>query len=176
MRWTNPARLARITATNDRTGHTDAPIEVNPVTAVLRSVSSDRPPRAATVLPDLHPGTEFLNVTARPVPPGAVVLAVRGEVDLLTCPLLRDRLLAHLHGTAPQVIIDLTGVDFIGAAGLTVLVIVSETAAAAGIKVCLVAHTRPVLLPLTITGLEGVFDIYPDLAHALLRLAGGPDA
>jgi stearoyl-CoA desaturase (delta-9 desaturase) len=27
VRWTNPARLARITAPQDRTGHSDAPIK-----------------------------------------------------------------------------------------------------------------------------------------------------
>jgi anti-sigma B factor antagonist len=100
---------------------------------------------------------------------------VRGEVDLMTSPLLRDRLLAHLHDTAPQVIVDLTKVGFLGAAGLTALLTAREAAMAAGTKMFVVAHTRPVLLPLTITGLDGVFDIDPDLAQALLRSGCGPD-
>jgi anti-sigma B factor antagonist len=145
------------------------------VTAVLPSVSTDRPPPAVAVLPDLDSGTEFLTVTAHPVPPSAVVITVRGEVDLVTSPLLRDRLLAHLHDTAPQMIVDLTKVGFLGAAGLTALLTARQAATAAGITLCVVAHTRPVLLPLTITGLDGVFDIYPDLAQALLRSGCGPD-
>lgn len=144
------------------------------MTAVLPSVSTDRPPTAA-VLPDLDSGTEFLTVTAHPVPPSAVVITVRGEVDLVTTPLLRDRLLAHLHHTAPQMIVDLTRVGFLGAAGLTALLTARETAIATGIKMCVVAHTRPVLLPLAIAGLDGVFDIYPDLAQALLRSGCRPD-
>jgi anti-sigma B factor antagonist len=41
----------------------------------------------------------FLTVTARPVPPDAVVVAVRGEVDLVSGPLLRDFLLGPSHPT-----------------------------------------------------------------------------
>jgi anti-sigma B factor antagonist len=144
------------------------------MTAVLPSVSTDHPPPTVT-LPDLHSGAEFLTVTARPVSPNAVVIAVRGEVDLFTSPLLRDRLLGHLRHAAPQLVIDLTEVDFLGAAGLTVLVSVRESAVAMGIRMCVVAHTHRVLLPLAIVGLDGVFDIYPDLAQALLRAGCGPD-
>jgi anti-sigma B factor antagonist len=117
----------------------------------------------------------FLTVTARPVPPDAVVVAVRGEVDLVSGPLLRDFLLGHLRHVTPQLVIDLTGVDFFGAAGLTVLVSVRESAVAVGIRMCVVAHTRRVLLPLAIVGLDGVFDIYSDLAQALLRSGCGQD-
>jgi anti-sigma B factor antagonist len=145
------------------------------VTAVLPSVSTDRPPSAVAELPDLDSGTQFLTVTAHPVPPSAVMITVRGEVDLVTSPLLRDRLLAHLHDTAPQVIVDLTRVGFFGAAGLTALLTARAAAMAAGIRLCVVAHTRPVLLPLAVAGQDGVFDIYPDLAQALLRSGAGPD-
>ena len=65
--------------------------------------------------------------------------------------------------------------DFLGAAGLAVLHTVSRATLAEGTGLCLVAHTRPVLLPPTTTGMHTLFDIYPDLAHALPRLAGGPD-
>jgi anti-anti-sigma factor len=103
------------------------------------------------------------------------VLTVRGEVDMLTSTRLTDHLLPHVRGTVPHVIVDLTDVDFFAAAGLTVLVNARQAAVAAGITLCLVASTRPVLLPLTITGLDGVFDISPDITHALLRAGCGPD-
>jgi anti-sigma B factor antagonist len=114
----------------------------------------------------LNPRPQLLTVTVRPVPPDAVVLAVRGAVDLSTSPLLQNALLAHLRDAASQVVVDLTGVSFLSAAGLTVLVNVKQAAVAAGSSVCLVARTRVVLLPLTITGLDGEFDIYPELADA----------
>lgn len=77
--------------------------------------------------------------------------------------------------------VDLTGVGFLGATGLTALV--NGTAAAAGGDLCVVARTRVVLLPvllsvllsLTVTGLDRVFDISPGLANALLGAGAGSD-
>jgi anti-anti-sigma factor len=93
----------------------------------------------------------------------------------MTSTLLKDRLLAHLHDTVPRMIVDLNEVGFFGAAGLTVLATVNEAAAAAGVKLCVVARTRVVLLPLTITGLDSMFQISPDLTHALFGTADGSD-
>ncbi|MGW6929713.1 STAS domain-containing protein [Lentzea sp. NPDC054927] len=98
-------------------------------------------------------------------PPGVVVLAVRGEVDSCTSPLLRDRLLEHLRPTCRQLVVDLTEVSFFAAAGLTVLVTVGEAATAAGVRLFLVADTPVVLRPLMITGLDDVFDVHPNLEH-----------
>jgi anti-sigma B factor antagonist len=102
------------------------------------------------------------------------VLAVRGEVDMSTGSLLQRVLLARLRD-APQVKFDLTAVSFLSAAGLTVVVNVKKAAAAAGSSLCLVAGTRVVLRPLTITGLSREFDIYPKLADTLADPGGGPD-
>ncbi len=137
--------------------------------------SPDRP-RRAPALPDLRPDTPLLTVAARPVPPDAIVLAVRGEVDISTTSLLQNALLAHLRDAVPQVVVDLTAVDFLGAAGLAVLVNVREAAVTAGSSLCLIARTRVVLRPLTITGLDGVFDIYPELPGTPPVPGGGPDA
>jgi anti-anti-sigma factor len=146
------------------------------VTAVLPHESTDHPPSVPTAQPHLHhPATRLLTVTAHPAPPDTTVVTVRGEVDMLTSTLLRDRLLPHVRDTVGHVIVDLTGVGFFAAAGLTVLVNARQAAVAAGITLCLVASTRPVLLPLTITGLDDVFDISPNLTHALLRVGCGPD-
>jgi anti-sigma B factor antagonist len=138
------------------------------VTAVLPHLST-------TAQPDPLPARQLLTITTHPAPPAATVLTVRGEVDAHTSTQLRDRLLPHLQDTVPQVIIDLTDVGFFTAAGLTVLVNARQAAVATGITLCLVASTRPVLLPLRITGLDGMFDISPDITHALVRAGCGPD-
>lgn len=140
------------------------------MTALLQRVSANRGARAAAVQPPFQPDMEITTITVRPAPPGTVVLAVRGEVDLCTSPLLRDRLLEHLRPACPRLVVDLTEVSFFGAAGLTVLVTVRKAAEAAGIRMCLVARTRAVLQPLTLTGLADVFDIFPDITHAQLSL------
>ncbi len=139
------------------------------MTATVHVLPVDCPPPVPAAAPNPHPGAEFLTVTAHPVAPGVVVITVRGEVDLLTGPLL----LAH-HGPDRRLIVDLTAVGFVGAAGLTVLATVRQATLAVGTGLCLVANTRPVLLPLTITGMHTQFDIYPDLAHAHLGVADEP--
>jgi anti-sigma B factor antagonist len=134
--------------------------------------------RAASGMPSPDPHVDLLTVTAFPAPsstpPDAIVLAVRGAVDMSTSPWLRDHLLARLRDAVPQVILDLTGVGFLSAAGLTTLVTVVDAAVAAEVELRVVASTRPVLLPLTITGLDDVLDICPDVTSALHR-AGSPD-
>jgi anti-anti-sigma factor len=134
-------------------------------------MSSDDPQHATTVLS----GVELLTTAAQPIPSGAVVITVRGEVDWCTSPLLRDALLAQLRPTGPQLVIDLTDVRFFGVAGLAVLVSVRDAAVAAGTSLCVVAPTRVVLLPLTITGLDRRFDIYPDLADVSPAPGDGSD-
>lgn len=110
---------------------------------------------------------EVLTVTSRPTPSGAVVVVVRGEVDMTTCSLLRDRLIDHLRSTH-QLVLDLGGVRLLCAAGLTALLVVRETALLTGTSLCLVARTRPVRRPLMITELADVFDLHADVAGALL--------
>lgn len=121
------------------------------------------------------PAAQLLTVTVRPGRPDAVVLSVRGEVDMSTSPFLQRVLLSHLDDAAELMIVDLTGVSFLGAAGLTVLVNVKRAAVAAQRRLRLVARTSVVLIPLTITGLAGEFDIYPALAGVSSFPGGGPD-
>lgn len=146
------------------------------MTALLPSVSTDRPAAAdvmGVVLPSRLPGMELLTVTAHPDVHGVVMIAVRGEVDLSTSTLLQDALLAHLRHASSPLVLDLTDVGFFGASGLSVLVTAREAAVAAGIRLCVVANSRAVLRPLTVTGLDRLFDIHPDLTQALLCRGGG---
>jgi anti-sigma B factor antagonist len=145
------------------------------VTAVLPHESTDRPAPAATAQPHLDAATQLLTITTHSAPPAATVLTVHGEVDMLTSTQMEDHLFPLVRDTVPHVIVDLTDVGFFGVVGLTVLVNAREAARVAGVMLSLVASTRPVLLPLTITGLDNLFDISPDLTGALLRAGCGPD-
>ena len=131
---------------------------------VLQRMPTDPPLRAA------EPDVEVASVTVSAAPPGVVVLVVRGEIDSCTSLLLRDRLLEHLRPTCRQLVVDLTAVTFLAAAGLTVLLTVREAATAAGVRLFLVADTPVVLRPLMITGLDDVFDVCPDVGHVRPRL------
>lgn len=122
---------------------------------------------AAQPSPIALAGGELMTVTSRVVASGAVVVAVHGEADGTTCPLLHDRLIAHVR-SIHHLILDLGGLSFFGAAGLTVLVVVRQAALLADCRLCVVVGTRSVRLPLMITGLVDVFDLHTDLTGALV--------
>ncbi|NIH81374.1 STAS domain-containing protein [Amycolatopsis viridis] len=101
--------------------------------------------------------------------PWALVVTVTGEVDAGTISQLRDGIEAARAGAPvppPAVVLDLTGVGFIGSSGLALLVEVSEECAAAGQELTLVCASRPVLRPLQLTGLDQVFTITGTLPPA----------
>jgi anti-anti-sigma factor len=65
--------------------------------------------------------------------PATVRVAVLGEVDLATAPVLRDRLLSVLHKQAPAVLdVDLAEVTFLDCAGIGALVAVRNAAVHTG--------------------------------------------
>jgi anti-sigma B factor antagonist len=83
---------------------------------------------------------------------GAVVLSVCGEVDLATAPALGAVLTLALRCVPAVLVVDLSGVDFLGAAGLAVLV----AAAAAGANrtaVRVVTTRRECDVPILLTDL-----------------------
>lgn len=97
----------------------------------------------------------------------AVVHAV-GEVDMSNAPELRDVVLAAcetVHEPAP-VVVDLTGVDFFGSSGISVLVEVQQRCQAQRTPLRVVASSRAVLRTLRIAGMNEVLDIRTSLATA----------
>jgi anti-anti-sigma factor len=107
-------------------------------------------------VPSVLPVGELLTVSANSDRPDILVITVCGEVDMSTGPLLRDRLHEQVRRSGPDLIVDLTQVDYFGVAGLTVLMNVRAAAAAAEVGFRVVAATRVALLPLRITGLDNV--------------------
>ncbi|WP_284741354.1 STAS domain-containing protein [Amycolatopsis sp. RTGN1] len=80
----------------------------------------------------------------------ALVIAVDGEVDLGTAPLLRHVLDAALTRAPRRVVVDLSCVRFLNTAGLVVL-IDAHRRAGPGTDVRLVATTRSTWRPLQLT-------------------------
>jgi anti-sigma B factor antagonist len=92
--------------------------------------------------------------------PAVVVVCVVGAIDLLTAPALHDHLDRLLTAGPHRVVIDLSQVSLLGAAGLSALVSVQRAATQQGTTVQLRAPTRPAAAQsLTITGLDGLFEI-----------------
>jgi anti-sigma B factor antagonist len=96
------------------------------------------------------------------------VIAVGGEVDMVTSPKLRSAVLDRFAAGTELVVLDLDGVTFLGTSGLAVLIEVREAAHAAGVELRLACTARRVLRPLTIAGLVPLFDIHDTTAQALV--------
>lgn len=97
---------------------------------------------------------------------GAVVLRVAGELDLLTTPKLSEACDAALDDGPAILVIDLTGVTFLASVGMSAIVAVHE-AAGDHTKVRVVGGSRDTMRPITVTGLDNLLDVYPDLSSAL---------
>jgi len=100
-----------------------------------------------------------------------VLLAVDGEVDLMTAPRLHAALLAALRdGPRRVVILDLTRVSLLSSAGLNAMWEARQTAERLDEPLRVVVdHARPVVRPLEITGLDRWFELYHTVPDALAR-------
>ena len=90
---------------------------------------------------------------------GTVTVTVVGEVDTFTAPVLRASLDTQLDTQPTELVIDLCGVQFLGSAGLAVLVETQKSARSRDVDLRLVANTRAVTRPLEVTGLIDLFTI-----------------
>lgn len=98
--------------------------------------------------------------------PGAVVLTVTGEVDMVTAPALENAVRRSLTECPARLVIDLTGAEFLSSAGIAVLVLAHR--ARDDVALHIVATDRIVLRPLELTGLRNEFAIYDSREAALL--------
>jgi anti-sigma B factor antagonist len=97
---------------------------------------------------------------------GHTVLAVNGELDIATTATLRDRIVNILKDTTTPVIVDLSGVDFCDATGLSLLLSAQRRAKLHGLTIAF-AGPRPIVAKLLrITGLDQLFTVYASLAAA----------
>lgn len=99
-----------------------------------------------------------------------VVVEVAGEVDLLTAPKLRSVLMDPLlvePGHGPVLVVDLSGVTFLGSSGLAVLAEAAEVAQDRGFLMRVVATSRTAQRPIEATGLTELFPVFADRSAAL---------
>lgn len=83
---------------------------------------------------------------------GATVIAVSGELDLASSPILEERL-DQVFGSDPTpVILDLRGLDFMDSTGLSVLIKAHQTAEEAARRLYLVKGPPQVQRLLSLTG------------------------
>lgn len=91
------------------------------------------------------------------------VLHVRGEVDLSTASHLRDHLADAIEGDGlAAVVLDLSGLEFMDATGLEVLVQARRRAGERGAQLVLARPPGTFLRLLGVTGLDEAFPVEPD--------------
>lgn len=83
--------------------------------------SGHRNPRTGTLSPEGQEPREFKLRTTRPRP-DTVVIDVTGELDAVSAPELGELLDCRMRSTLDRVVVDLSDVDFVSSAGLSVLV------------------------------------------------------
>jgi anti-sigma B factor antagonist len=98
---------------------------------------------------------------------GVAILDVDGEIDVFTCGMLRDRLLALVDEGHSSLVVNLEGVDFIDSTGLGVLVGVWRRLRPVDGVLALAAPTGQVLAVLGTTGLTKPLSIYQSTAEAV---------
>jgi anti-sigma B factor antagonist len=97
---------------------------------------------------------------------GYTVVEARGEVDIYTSAMLRERLIEQVDAGARQVVVDLSGVDFLDSSGLGVLVGVLKRLRTAGGELTLVCASEKLLKIFRITALDRVFPLHDTVEAA----------
>ncbi|WP_280426357.1 STAS domain-containing protein [Nocardia carnea] len=104
----------------------------------------------------------MLDVQVR-IADGTTVVTVHGEVDMASAPQLQAALEDAQRGGNPLVV-DMSEVGFLGSAGLSVLLVTTEAAGAAGLRV---VASDAVRRPIELTGLDKMLAVYDSLDTAL---------
>jgi anti-sigma B factor antagonist len=125
------------------------------------------PPRAVSEPDTGMANTPVINVTVRFRGDGVCILDVDGDIDMLTAPVLDSMVVRQLESRPRALILDLDDVGFLSSAGLASLMAARDAARESGTRFRLVCTSQPVLRPMTVTGLTGVFEIHADLDAAL---------
>lgn len=95
---------------------------------------------------------------------GAVtVVAVRGDLDVLTAPRLRDHLAQLIDSGARDLRVDLRPCEFVDSSGLSALVTAMKRARASGGDVSLVCPKGNIRRLIEIVALDQVFTLHDDL-------------
>jgi anti-sigma B factor antagonist len=123
------------------------------------------------------------DVTAVPRPPQSdievdqtwvdrlAVVSVSGCVDLLTASSLTEAIDSALAQAPSGIIVDLSRVEFLASAGISVLIAASERIAQSG-QFGVVADGAATHRPLTLLGLDQIIPLYRTLGDALSELVG----
>jgi anti-sigma B factor antagonist len=104
---------------------------------------------------------------------GPVIIALAGELDIVSAPAVREHLLSLLRPGVSHLIIDLSAIPYADASGLAVLVSTQRRAVLLGGSVRLAAPQPEVARILAVAGISRRLKVYPTVQAALAGRASG---
>lgn len=119
-----------------------------------------------------YTSAQLFGLTVRRPAVGVCVVAVVGELDILTTSLLETCISEQLAAGPTHLVLDLEALRFLGASGLSCLLRAHELAQQSpGTRLHVAGLVnRVVARSLQVTGLVGIFDSYPCMTDALAAL------
>lgn len=96
---------------------------------------------------------------------GIATVVVAGDVDLLTAPHMAAAV-RQAQDRGDAVLLDLSGVDFLGSAGLSVLVQAARRADDAHGRLAVLVTRHPVQRAIEVTGLDAALNLFKTAAEA----------
>lgn len=99
-----------------------------------------------------------------------VVVSVSGNVDMLSAPWLTDAIESALAKNPNGLVVDLSRVDFLGSAGISVLMAAHGKMGDSG-RFAVVADGPATHRPLTLLGLNEIISLHRTLDDAVSKLA-----
>ena len=98
---------------------------------------------------------------------GYPVIELKGEIDLSTSPVFKEKVYEIIESGKKDIVIDLSGLEFMDSTGLGVLVAALKKTSMEGGSIRLVCNKKSIIKIFTITGLDKVFTIYNNLRECL---------
>ncbi len=105
---------------------------------------------------------------------GIPVIELSGELDSYTCSLFRDAVKEVIEQGNPNVVVNMSNVEYIDSSGLGTLVGGLKRASEKGGRIAVVSSENQICKVLEITGLEKVFPIFKDEADAASSFSTEP--
>lgn len=130
----------------------------------------DGPDDAETVLPGPVDNRDLLCTTVREERDGVFVVMPVGEVDAATVEPFREATLDAVRVASRQVLVDLSGVTFLGSEALAVLIDAHGAATSKGVACTPVAAGRAARRVLQLTGLDHVLGLGTSVDEVLREL------
>ncbi|MBV9855006.1 MAG: STAS domain-containing protein [Streptosporangiaceae bacterium] len=97
-----------------------------------------------------------------------IIVEVHGELDLISAPSLQEDLLGILVQRGNRIVLDLSGLTFMDAAGLRVLLAINRRAGLLGGTLSLADPRGSVARILQLTDLDQYFAVFPSVAKAIV--------